>query len=124
MKLEDRPVAQLMGRISSFTGHRSLFRLPLPHSWPTPTITRAKPIVFEAVLHHAIQAGAAGDNTGVDIGPVEHETGAAEYDTEEDEDTKAPSSRYFLPPPRRMLDVTQVSSFIPLTQRWALSCHR
>jgi len=105
MKLEDPPVAQLMGRISSFTGHRSLFWLPLPHSWPTPIITRAKPVVFEAVLHHAIQAGAAGDSMGVDIGLAEHETGSAEYDTEEDEDTKTPPSRYFLPP-QRMSDVT------------------
>ena len=41
------------------------------------------------MLHHAIQAGVAGDKIKVDIGPAEYETGSAEYGTEIDEDTKA-----------------------------------
>jgi len=41
------------------------------------------------MLHHAIQAGAAGDKMRADIGPAEHETGFPEYGTKDDEDTKA-----------------------------------
>ena len=38
--------------------------------------------------------------------------------------TPTTPSRYLLPPPRRILGVTQASSFVPLTPKWALNCYR
>jgi len=38
--------------------------------------------------------------------------------------TPTTPSRYSLPPPRRILGVSQVSGFVPLAPKWALNCHR